>query len=262
MHSSSFPSSSSLRDRTPLGLQARSFSMPRYAGQRPAPAYRLCVSSHRGKIYVIGGVGSDGHLSLLDTGLNPPMSKEGADGVGGKKVAPTSLDADAAAVFASEHGGGSSGKGLDATAASQLVALLQELGLNKYARLFLRQEVDVDSLLQLSDADLKDMGLVALGARRKLTAAIHRHKLQHSDSKGDGLSQVDSAAGGPSAGHVGSAGGAGAGSTASSSNLVVAGEMYRNRYKLNGKTYIGGSARVVLGEDTKTGAPIAIKVHS
>ena len=48
----------------------------------------------------------------------------------------------------------------------------------------LRQEVDVDSLLQLSDSDLKDMGLATIGARRKLTAAIHRYKLQKMSEDG------------------------------------------------------------------------------
>ena len=40
-------------------------------------------------------------------------------------------------------------------------------------------------MLQLSDADLKDMGLLAVGARRKLTAAIHRHKLKRMQTKKD-----------------------------------------------------------------------------
>ena len=42
--------------------------MPNYAGQRPDPAYRLTVSALRGKLFVFGGVGSDGGLALLDTG--------------------------------------------------------------------------------------------------------------------------------------------------------------------------------------------------
>ena len=160
-------------------------------------------------------------------------------------------------------------RGLDSSEASKLVALLQELGLNKYARLFLRQEVDVDSLLQLSDRDLHDMGLSAIGARRKLTAAIHRHRLQRqaeADRKNPGASPVATVGGmamgaEPNAPAHGAAGEAGGGASSSSSAVPMAGEFYRGRYKLNGKTYLGGSARVVLGEDTRTGQAVAVKVH-
>jgi hypothetical protein len=184
--------------------------------------------------------------------------------------------------------GRTDGRGLDATRASQLVSLLQELDMNKYTRLFLRQEVDVDSLLTLSDADLKDMGVTALGARRKLTVAIHKHKLQQMSEKGGGGSTAIKAGGAAAAlaaaaataMKVKSTAAAGSSSAADATSsrrtedvdgrtqgaqthgFVVAGQVYRGRYLLNGKTYIGGSARVVLGEDVKTGQPIAVKVHS
>jgi leucyl/phenylalanyl-tRNA--protein transferase len=139
-------------DLVVMDLQARTFSMPKYAGRRPPPAYRHTVSTRKGKIFVFGGVGGDGHMSLLDTGHAP--GEVASTGV--LKKAPSTLDAAAAGLFAAEMGaefGRTDGRGLDATRASQLVSLLQELDMNKYTRLFLRQEVDVDSLLTLSDAD-------------------------------------------------------------------------------------------------------------
>ena len=53
---------------------------------------------------------------------------------------PSTLDAAAAGLFAAEIGaefGRTDGRGLDASRASQLVSLLQELDMNKYSRLFL-----------------------------------------------------------------------------------------------------------------------------
>lgn len=172
-----------------MDLQARTFSMPRYAGQRPPPAYRLTVSTRKGKIFVFGGVGGNGQMSLLDTGHAP--AEMAATNERTKKV-PSALDAAAAALFAadevrclmanlpaepnhttpldghrgffrflgftadvwalpssvtllhsrwadpSSHSQGvgglsEGGRGLDATRAAQLVALLQDLGLNKHA---------------------------------------------------------------------------------------------------------------------------------
>ena len=277
-------------DLVVIDLPARIFSIPRYAGQRPPPAYRLTVCTRKGKIFVFGGVGGSGQMSLLDTGHEPTEIVVAGDRI---KREPSALDAAAAALFAAdpgaEFGRSDGGRGLDATRAAQLVALLQDLGLNKYARLFLRQEIDVDSLLQLSDADLKDMGLSALGSRRKLTAAIHKHKLQQMSEKegtaaargakpSAGVQQgAPAAAAAAGVGSSGSGGGTGAaagpshpGASSDADGKVVrarhgfvtAGQLYRDRYQLNGKTYIGGSARVVLGEDVKNGQPVAIKVHS
>ena len=239
-----------------LDLQDRSFSFPRYSGSLPPPAYRGCVSAHRGKIFVIGGVGSDGSLCLLDTGHVAPR-KTGANRSGAAAATPSSQAA--IAEMAADVQGGA--KGLDASQAADLVALLQDLGLNKYARLFLRQEVDLDSLLQLSDTDLRDMGLTTLGARRKLTAAIHRHKLSRLVDP-DATAPEGGAAAHARATKGAASSGEGGGNGADRRATVIAGEIYRDRYQMSGKTYIGGSARVVLGEDLKSGAPIAIKVHS
>jgi len=125
-------------------------------------------------------------------------------------------------------------KGLNTTAAAKLVALLQSLGLNKYARTFLLQEVDVDALVHLSDVDLKDMGVHALGARRKLLAAIHRHTLKqlHAEEGREG------------------------------SEAMEQDDIFRERFKLSGVTHIGGSAVVKMGLDMKGSRPVAVKMHS
>ena len=280
-----------LNDLCVLDLQSRTFSDPKYGGQRPPPTYRIAGAAFRGKLFLYGGVGSNGQVSLLDTGYHDaddvkrPQQGGGVAAAAAGGVMAGMVAAATQELFDAEAGSGGAGagavsssgtalrasqetRGLDVGAASALVALLQELGLNKYARLFLRQEVDVESLLQLSDRDLKDMGLSAIGARRKLTAAIHRHKLQRS-AKADGKVAADgsvpsvasASASASSSASASDSSAAYAAAASSTSAGVVAGEIFRGRYKMNGKTYLGGSARVVLGEDTKTGAPIAVKVH-
>jgi len=54
-----------------------------------------------------------------------------------------------------------------------LVALLAELGLERYTEAFIEEEWDFESLLQVTQEDLVEMGLKA-GARRKLMTAISR----------------------------------------------------------------------------------------
>ena len=155
-------------------------------------------------------------MKLLDTGLNVdaeedvPWREVGAEGGG---------EGGGGGEAGAGGGGGASQRrrekeqvrGFDASAAAAVVALLQEIGLNKYARIFLKQEVgigvsawhfvlctlylvlgtkyslltahyslltthyllrttyylqvDLDSLLQFGDQDLKDIGVVAIGAQ-------------------------------------------------------------------------------------------------
>jgi hypothetical protein len=52
-----------------------------------------------------------------------------------------------------------------------LRAWLKDLGLEKYAGVFERDEIDLDVLAQLSEADLEKIGL-PLGPRKKLLGAI------------------------------------------------------------------------------------------
>lgn len=54
----------------------------------------------------------------------------------------------------------------------QLSEVLQKLALNQYLDVFLEQEVDLDAFLELSDADLQDLGITTAAARTKILRAI------------------------------------------------------------------------------------------
>ena len=62
----------------------------------------------------------------------------------------------------------------------RLVKLLQDLELSKYIDVFLAEEWDWDSLLEITNSDLIDMGIKA-GSRRKLISAISRVRSGLSD---------------------------------------------------------------------------------
>ena len=54
--------------------------------------------------------------------------------------------------------------------------LLRQLGLEKYDEMFEENEIDLPLLLTMSDLQLRQVGIIKLGPRRKLTAAIGRMK--------------------------------------------------------------------------------------
>ncbi|XP_071537835.1 ankyrin repeat and SAM domain-containing protein 6-like [Panulirus ornatus] len=60
----------------------------------------------------------------------------------------------------------------------QLSEVLQKLALNQYLDLFVEQEVDLDAFLELSDADLQDLGISTASARSKILGAIASLKLK------------------------------------------------------------------------------------
>jgi hypothetical protein len=49
---------------------------------------------------------------------------------------------------------------------------LAQHGFGKYAEAFASNDIDVDVLLELTDADLKDLGVASLGDRKRLLKAI------------------------------------------------------------------------------------------
>lgn len=55
---------------------------------------------------------------------------------------------------------------------SDISSLLTSLSLEKYDRTFRRHEIDLNAFKTLSEDDLKEIGVGALGARRKLLLAI------------------------------------------------------------------------------------------
>ena len=59
---------------------------------------------------------------------------------------------------------------------------LKSIGVEKYKETFEQKGIDLDQLLQMSDEELKDLGITLLGPRRKLTSAIARAKSSSSSS--------------------------------------------------------------------------------
>jgi class 3 adenylate cyclase/predicted ATPase len=54
-----------------------------------------------------------------------------------------------------------------------IVEWLAQLGLSRYAERFVDNDVDIETLADLTDADLKELGVASLGHRRKLQMAIN-----------------------------------------------------------------------------------------
>ncbi len=53
-------------------------------------------------------------------------------------------------------------------------AWLRSLGLDEYAGAFTENDIDGDTLIELTDDDLKEIGIASVGQRRKLLSAIAR----------------------------------------------------------------------------------------
>ncbi|RDD46091.1 Ankyrin repeat and SAM domain-containing protein 3 [Trichoplax sp. H2] len=69
-----------------------------------------------------------------------------------------------------------------------VVQFLEQLKLSKYLSTFEEQEIDMETLLTLSEADLISIGIKLLGPRRKISMAISRHSSKRS-SKDSGINQ-------------------------------------------------------------------------
>ena len=55
---------------------------------------------------------------------------------------------------------------------TDIPTLLKQLGLEHYEERFEEQEIDFDTFLTMTEADLKEIGVNTLGARRKIQIAI------------------------------------------------------------------------------------------
>lgn len=86
----------------------------------------------------------------------------------------------------------------------------------------MRQEVDFDTLVELSADDLREMGILALGPRKKLIGAI-------SSLRGLGRGKYSTA------------------------------DLYQGRYKLEESASMGGLNSVKLAIDMKTERKVALK---
>src|SRR5215472_5339868 len=57
-------------------------------------------------------------------------------------------------------------------AMQQIADWLKELGMSEYCERFVENHIDLRILRELTDQDLKDLGVVSLGHRRKMLRAI------------------------------------------------------------------------------------------
>lgn len=108
---------------------------------------------------------------------------------------------------------------------------LQEMELGKYSQLFRKHEVDFTSLSQLKDQDLKDMGVEALGPRRRIMAAIR-----------DRMSEAKS------------------GEKMGSQAFVTEEEAFRMRYEVFKPNHMGSKTTSVIRTiDKKTNKPVIVR---
>ncbi|CAM6038649.1 unnamed protein product [Sphagnum compactum] len=63
-----------------------------------------------------------------------------------------------------------------------VVNWLEKLNLSRYASLFIKEEIDWDTLQWLTDEDLSTLGIAALGPRRKIVCALKELKKQGASS--------------------------------------------------------------------------------
>ncbi|KAF8695396.1 hypothetical protein HU200_037629 [Digitaria exilis] len=64
----------------------------------------------------------------------------------------------------------------------RVIEWLSNLGLSKYEEIFIREEVDWETLQWLTEEDLLGMGITALGPRKKITHALGELRKKHDDA--------------------------------------------------------------------------------
>jgi len=184
-----------------LDADTLSWSKPNVAGVTPFPRYRHASAIAGSQMYSFGGFGGGADLYALDTGIMDE-NKNDRD------------------LSRRRRRGGGSGGGSDQ--GNELISWLEGLGLGKYTRVFIRQELDFDTLVELTPADLREMGITALGPRKKLAAAI-------ASMRGVGTGKYSTA------------------------------DLYQGRYKLEESASMGGLNLVKLALDMKTERRVALK---
>jgi len=126
-----------------LDTDTMTWSKPNVAGVAPLPRYRHATAMVGSQMFMFGGFGGGADLYALDTGIVDEAK------------------ADLAATRRRRRGRGAGEAREDS--GNELISWLEGLGLGKYTRVFVRQEVDFDTLVELSPEDLREMGIVALG---------------------------------------------------------------------------------------------------
>lgn len=62
----------------------------------------------------------------------------------------------------------------------EIEKILSKIGHEKHLESFIQNEIDYPMFLNLEDSDLKDIGIKALGSRKKILAAIKECKMEQS----------------------------------------------------------------------------------
>lgn len=172
----------------------RQWEQPKVAGVRPGPRFRHAVQVLDSQMILYGGSKGGTEIWSLDTGLVTQASFKPKGG------------------FSSEQ------------ANESIVDWLRQLGLEKYSRAFIKAEVDLASISQLTEADLDSMGIIALGPRKKLLMSIaNRRRADEKD------------------------------------HTPASADLYQRRYRLEGVIRFGGGSTVKLATDMKVGKKVALK---
>ena len=111
-----------------LDADTLSWSKPNVAGVTPFPRYRHASAIAGSQMYSFGGFGGGADLYALDTGI---MDENKNDRDLSRRR---------------RRGGGAGGGGSDQ--GNELISWLEGLGLGKYTRVFIRQELDFDTLVR------------------------------------------------------------------------------------------------------------------
>eukprot|EP00298_Acanthocystis_sp_HF-20_P015537 c21171_g1_i1.p1 GENE.c21171_g1_i1~~c21171_g1_i1.p1 ORF type:complete len:1188 (-),score=503.42 c21171_g1_i1:31-3543(-) len=139
------------------------WNRPVIGGKAPEERYRHVMFTFNGNIVVTTGSKGGGTLWLMDTGFfdettaQPDSPRE--------RVKQTNQEAkpDQSVQY------------FDSDPQIQLVLkFLHDLNLHKYGRIFLKQEVDWKTLLRCSDRDLIEIGVTALGPRKKILKQLSK----------------------------------------------------------------------------------------
>eukprot|EP00301_Raphidiophrys_heterophryoidea_P002266 c11061_g1_i3.p1 GENE.c11061_g1_i3~~c11061_g1_i3.p1 ORF type:complete len:1007 (-),score=267.88 c11061_g1_i3:703-3723(-) len=130
----------------------------RYGAVAPPPRFRHAAAVVGTRIYMWGGQGSDAQMWILETGHAQPTAETNVVASTNTTAASQKEEQDA-----------------DITVMGWLV----KLGVERYKRAFIRAEIDWISLLELTDNDLKLMGVHQLGPRKKILMAIDSLRSAH-----------------------------------------------------------------------------------
>lgn len=65
-----------------------------------------------------------------------------------------------------------------------IAEVLESIDHSKYLPFFIEHEIDYETFLSLEDGDLKELGIKALGSRKKILAVIRESKVEKVETSG------------------------------------------------------------------------------